>query len=388
MSAAASPPGPRFARNQPAAGAWRLRLACPDVGEEEVDAIRSVLLSGVLTNGEQTRHFEDEFAKRHDTACAVAMANGTVALASIYLALGIGPGDEVLVPSLTFISSATSILHVGAKPIFVDVDDRTFNLDPEDVARKITSRTRAIVAVHYGGQPADLDELNALALPRRLAVIEDAAEAHGAQYHGRPVGGIGIAAMFSFTPTKNITTGEGGIVTTNDGGLAERLRLLRNHGQTALYQHETLGFNWRMTELQAAMGLVQLSKLDNILRRKAGNARRLNDLLRAVPGLSPPVTLPDRTHVHMLYTVKVAASIRDDVRRQLEAHGIETRLYFPPAHQQPIFRAGAPVLPVTERLSQQLLSLPFHSLLTSHDLADMAEAVAEAVGHATRRNPS
>lgn len=357
----------------------RIRLAKPDVGEEEVAAIRAALLSGVLTNGPQTRDFEIAFAKRHEVAHAVAFANGTVALSAIYLGLGIGAGDEVIVPSLTFISTATSLLHVGAKVVFAEVDDQTFNLDPADVERRITARTRAIVAVHYGGQPADMAELQALATAHRIELIEDAAEAHGAAYRGKPVGGLGRAAMFSFTPTKNMTTGEGGIVTTDDATLADRMRLLRNHGQSSVYEHETLGYNWRMTEMQAAMGLVQLEKLDRILDRKRRNAELLSELLMDIPGVVPPVTRADRTHVHMLYTLKLAAAQRDRVRSALLEDGIEARLYFPPAHLQPVFRADGCVLPTTERLSEQLLSVPFHSQLSEAELEEVAGALRVAV---------
>jgi perosamine synthetase len=357
----------------------RIRLAKPDIGEEEVTAIRSVLLSGTLTNGPQTRDFESAFAKRHEVAHAVAFANGTVALSAIYLGLGIGPGDEVIVPSLTFISTATSLLHVGSKVVFAEVDDQTFNLDPADVERKITPRTRAIVAVHYGGQPADMAELQALAAAHGIEVIEDAAEAHGATYRGRPVGGLGRAAMFSFTPTKNMTTGEGGMVTTDDANLADRLRLLRNHGQSSLYEHKTLGYNWRMTEMQAAMGLVQLGKLDGILVRKRRNAELLTELLMGVPGVVAPFTRADRTHVHMLYTLKLDVAHRNRVRSALLQDGIEARLYFPPAHRQPVFQADGCVLPTTDLLSEQLLSVPFHSRLTEGELEEVAGAVRAAV---------
>src|SRR5664280_354576 len=183
----------------------RVRLARPVMGEEEVQAIRDVLHSGILTNGPRTAEFEQAFARRHQTAYGVAFANGTVALAGMYLACGIGPGDEVIVPSLTFISSATSVLHVGATPVFAEILPGTFDLDPDDVRSRITARTKAILVVHYGGQPAAMTELRAVAGEADVLLLEDAAEAHGAGYHGRPVGGLGAAAMFSFTPTKNLS---------------------------------------------------------------------------------------------------------------------------------------------------------------------------------------
>jgi perosamine synthetase len=356
----------------------RIRLAQPDVGEEEVEAIRRVLYSGVLTNGPMTAEFERVFAQRHQVNFAVAFSNGTVALAAMYLGLGIGHGDEVIVPSMTFISSATSVLHVGATPVFADVLPDTFTLDPADVERRITPRTRAVLAVHYGGQPADMTELMQIASDRGVILLEDAAQAHGSSYRGRPVGGLAKAAMFSFTPTKNITTGEGGIVTTDDRDLDSQLRLLRNHGQTSLYQHATLGFNWRMTEMQAAMGVVQMRKLDALIKRKRSNAIHLAAALRNVLGVVPPAARDDREHVYMLYTTLVERG-RDHVLDALLEAGIEARLYFPPAHLQPIFQGSPDDLPVTNLLSRQMLSLPFHAALTTADLNEVASKLEAAL---------
>jgi len=349
-----------------------IRLAQPDVDDTEIEAIRAVLKSGYLTNGLWTEKFEVDFAARHDVGHAVAMANGTVALAAIYLALGVGPGDEVIVPSMTFVSSATSLLHVGAVPVFADVDAKTFNLDPSDVQDRITERTRGILAVHYGGQPADLDDLRDLAQRHGLFLIEDAAQAHGASYKGRPVGGLSDAAMFSFTPTKNITTGEGGIVTTNDPQLADRMRLLRNHGQEGPYLHTSVGYNWRMSELQAAMGVVQLSKLDAILERKRRNAEVMGNMLKDLP-LDPPWAAPDREHVYMLYTLLIRGD-RDGVLRRLHEQGVEAKVYFPPVHKQPIFDQQLQ-LPNTDRIAGKMLSIPFHSRLEEPQLRRIATAL-------------
>jgi perosamine synthetase len=362
----------------------RIRLASPEVGSEEIEAIGSVLRSGVLTGGPRTAEFEEVFAHRHQVDHAVAFANGTVALAAIYLGVGIGPGDEVIVPSMTFISSATSLLHVGATPVFADVLPDTFTLDPVDVARRITEKTRAILTIHYGGQPSDLDELVALARSSGVDLLEDAAQAHGASYHGRPVGAFGRAAMFSFTPTKNITTGEGGMVTTNDSDLAERLRLLRNHGQTSLYEHSVLGYNWRITEMQAAMGVVQMGRLDSIISRKRTNALAFGERLRLIPGVSPPVARADREHVYMLYTTLIDGD-RDAVREGLLSAGIEARLYFPPAHTQPVFNSQHADLPNTDDLSRRMLSLPFHAQLSEDDLEQVAIALEGLLVHQRHR---
>jgi len=356
-----------------------IRLASPDVGDEELEAIKSALFSGQLTDGPRTAAFEDAFANRHSVSNAVAFSNGTVALAGIYLALDIGPGDEVIVPSMTFISTATSVLHVGARPVFAEVTEDTYNLDPSDVEARLTPRTRAIVAVHYGGQPADLAELSSFAKDAGVVLIEDAAQAHGASYRGTPVGGFGQAAMFSFTPTKNITTGEGGIVTTNDAELASRLRLLRNHGQTGRYHHDVVGYNWRITEMQAAMGVVQIGKLDAILERKWANSAYLRNRLTDAPNVLLPIAREDRTHAYMLFTLKVPTNLRDHAMNALLEAGIEARLYFPPAHLQPVFRNQAVSLPKTERLASQMMSIPFHSHLSHSEIDTMVGALKRAL---------
>jgi perosamine synthetase len=363
----------------------RIRLACPDIGDEEIEAVTRVLRTSILTNGPETEAFEREFSAYHGAGDAVAFASGTVALIALFRALGIGAGDEVVVPSLTFVSSATSVVLAGAKPVFAEVDPDTFNLDPADVAGRLGPRAKAILAVHYGGQPADLAELAALSKAAGVHLLEDAAEAHGARYRGRHVGTWGLAGVFSFTPTKNITTGEGGLVTTDDLDLAERLRLIRNHGQTGPYEHSILGCNWRITEMQAAMGRSQTAKLDAILARKALLANKLDQRLARVDGVRPPLVRGDRDHVHMLYTVKLDGA-RDAVMESLCRRGIETRIYFAPVHRQPIFADTASDLPVTDDLFGRILSLPVHSKLTLDEVGEIAEAVADAVSEVRTRS--
>ncbi|MGH9076846.1 MAG: DegT/DnrJ/EryC1/StrS family aminotransferase [Acidimicrobiales bacterium] len=357
----------------------RIRLARPTAGEEELEAVGRVLASGQLTNGPEVEAFEQEFADLHGVEHAVAMANGTVALAAIYLALGIGPGDEVIVPSLTFVSSVTSILHAGARPVFAEVDPATYNLDPDDVSRRITPRTKAVLAVHYGGQPAPLRPLGDLTEEAGIHLIEDAAQAHGASYDGVPVGGWGVAGMFSFTPTKNMTTGEGGMVTTHHRSLAHQLRLLRNHGQTALYRHELLGWNWRLSDIQAAVGRVQLRRLPEIIERKRANASWMGDRLKSIGGVHPPTLLPGAKGVFMLYTLWVDHG-RDGVLEHLLSEGIEGRVYFPPVHRQALFDNLAVRLPVTEEVAEHILSIPFHAQLAIRDLDDVASCLRRAVG--------
>jgi perosamine synthetase len=238
------------------------------------------------------------------------------------------------------------------------------------------------MAVHYGGQPADLAELSSLAADAGVVLLEDAAEAHGARYRDRHVGTWGVAGMFSFTPTKNITTGEGGMVLTGDGDLARQLRLLRNHGQVSAYEHAVLGCNWRLSEMQAAMGRAQTAKLEAILARKRTLAADLDRHLSPVAGVQAPVVRSDRDHVHMLYTVKLStadASRRDAVINDLAQQGIESRVYFPPAHRQLVFGGLPADVPVTDDLAGRILSLPMHSLLTLDEVADVAAGLAAAV---------
>lgn len=358
----------------------KIRMAAPVTGEEEVQAVREVLESGFLTNGPFTRRFESLMAERHGTAHGVAFANGTVALSAMYLAAGIGPGDEVIVPSLTFFSTCTSVLHVGATPVFADIEPDTLNLDPADVERHITERTKAVVPVHYAGQPAQMDAFVALGERHGIRVFEDAAQAHGASFGGRPAGSWGDAAMFSFTPTKNITTGEGSVVTTDDDDLAAQMRLLRNHGMSRQYHHEILGWNWRLTDILGAIGCVQMGRLDGILERKRANAALLAEHLGDIEGLVLPATPDDREHPFMIYTLQVDADRRSQLTDALDAAGIEWRIYFPPAHRQPVFE-GVEVsdLPVTDAAAARIVSIPFHSQLSSDELVEIATVIRQAL---------
>jgi dTDP-4-amino-4,6-dideoxygalactose transaminase/lipopolysaccharide/colanic/teichoic acid biosynthesis glycosyltransferase len=361
-------------RNAVSAEFPEIRLAKPDVGDEEVDAVREVLLSGTLTGGPQNAAFEQEFAAHHGAPHGVTFASGTSALAAMLLAEGIGASDEVIVPSMTFVATATAVCHTGATPVFADIDARSFNINPGHIASLVTARTRAVIAVHYAGQPAELDQLLKVCAEHGLLLLEDAAEAAGAEYRGTPVGTFGKSAMFSFTPTKNITTGEGGIVLTGDAQTADRLRLLRNHGQRRRYEHALIGYNWRLTEMQAAIGRVQLRKLGTILARKRANAAWMSGRLAAIPGITPPYQVPHARSTHMLYTCLVDTA-RDSLLHFLLGRGIEARVYFPPVHRQPVFARRPCSLPVTDAVADRMLSIPMHSRLTPGDLTRIADTL-------------
>ena len=360
-------------------------LASPNIGEEEAQAAYDVVKSGWLNEGKKVECFENNFAEFIGTNHAVAFFNGTVALHSVLTALKLGPGDEVIVPSFTFISTANSVIFTGAKPVFADIDENTFNISPDDTNEKISPRTRAIIPVHYGGQAADMKQLCEIADDRNLLVIEDAAEAHGATYRDHKVGTFGKAGMFSFTPTKNITTGEGGIITTNDEKLSGRLRLLRNHGQISPYHHIILGYNYRMTEVQAAIGIEQLKKLPGIISIKQKNQEYMTKKLSSIKGLTPPFVPADRKHVYMLYTIKIDEKItgvsRDTFMRELQKKGIMTKIYFPPVHMQPFYRdiGYDDKLPGTEKIFYSVCSLPCHSKLTKIELDYIVNSVKEII---------
>lgn len=354
----------------------------PVLGKEEADAVAKVMESGMIAQGQVVAEFERSFASYCGVKHAVATSNGTTALHAALLAAGIGPGDEVIVPSFTFIATATPVSMCGATPVFADVDDRTFTLDPASVEGLITPKTRAVMGVHLFGQPFDIPALTGICRDHTLLLIEDAAQAHGSSFKGRKMGSFGELACFSFYATKNMTTGEGGMVTTDDAELAGRIRLLINHGQKEKYLHTSLGYNYRMTDMAGAMGLVQLKKLDGMNARRAANAGYLDQSFRC-PGLVTPYVRPDSTHVYHQYVVKVEKGSRlprDGLRQALAARGVGTAIHYPrPVHDQPLYRGlrGKDPCPVSSRLASSVLSLPVHPLVTGDDLTAIVRAVNE-----------
>jgi dTDP-4-amino-4,6-dideoxygalactose transaminase len=354
-------------------------VAKPIIGDAEIEAVVAVLRSGQLVQGEVVERFERRFSELIGVKHTVAVSSGTAALHLALLAHGIGPGDEVITTPFTFIATANAVLYTGARPVFVDIDADTFNIDPALIEARVTARTKAILPVHLYGQPADMLAIGAIAARHGLAIIEDAAQAHGAAIGARQVGTFGTAC-FSFYATKNIITGEGGAITTDEDDIADRLRMLRSHGQRERYHHELLGYNYRLTDLQAAIGLAQLDRLAEFTHRRIANAAHLSRQLRNV--VTPRVR-PGYRHVYHQYTVRIPRG-RDEALRHLRAAGVGASVHYPtPVHQQPLYRdlGYRERLPVAEQASREVLSLPVHPALTDGELEQIVQAVARLPQH-------
>ena len=352
-------------------------ISRPAIGPEEQAAVAAVLASGQLAQGPQVRAFEEAFAAFAGVPHAVAVSSGTTALHLALLAHGLGPGDEVITTAFSFIASANCALFVGARPVFADIEPDAYTLDPAKVEAAITPRTRAILPVHLFGHPSDLTALQAIADRHGLALIEDACQAHGAQWQGRPIGAA-ATACYSFYATKNMTTGEGGLITTPDAALAERLRLLRAHGSPVRYRHESLGYNFRLTDIQAAIGLSQLPKLPAWNAARRANAAYLTDRLTGLPHVCTPSVRPGAESVFRQYTIRLVDRDRDAAVETLRAAGVGTGVFYPlPIHQQPLYRelGYTDRLPITENAARQVVSLPVYPGLSSADLDHIARAV-------------
>ncbi len=351
-----------------------IAIAKPLIGAEEKAAVMEVLDSGQLAQGPRTQAFERTFAEYVGAKHAIAVNSGTAALIVALQANGVGPGDEVITTPFSFIATATSIVACGAKPVFVDIDPFDLNLDPNQVESAITDLTKAVMPVHLYGHPARIDELQSLCEDSEIALVEDAAQAHGAEHARQRVGTFGTGC-FSFYPTKNMTTGEGGMITTNDDEVARRCSIIRNHGQAERYLHQFLGLNWRMQDLNAAIGLVQMGHIEAWNEARIHNAEALSRLIRSVE--TPRVREGDR-HVFHQYTVRVPGD-RDGLRDRLHAAGVGSAIHYPiPIHQQPIMKElgfGEGSFPVAEAAAQHVLSLPVHPSLGPEDVEYIATSV-------------
>ncbi len=350
-------------------------ISKPYIGEAEKQAVMEVLDSGMLAQGPRTAKFEERFAQVCGVKHAIATTSGTTALHIALLANEIGTGDEVITTPFTFIASANSILFAGAKPVFVDIDENTFNIDPALIEKAITPRTKAIMPVHLYGYVCDMDALQAIADKHHLKIIEDACQAVGATYGKKTAGSFGTGC-FSLYATKNVMSGEGGMITTNDDALAEKCRMLRNHGMKRRYYHDMLGFNFRMTDLCAAIGLAQLDRLEDFTARRRANAAYLNSKIESV--ITPKVK-EHYGHVWHQYTIRIdEGRDRDVAVAQLNADGIGTGIFYPvPAHQQEYMReiVDDVRLPVAEKLAKEVISLPVHPHLSQADLDSIVTAV-------------
>ncbi|MEU0136546.1 DegT/DnrJ/EryC1/StrS family aminotransferase [Streptomyces sp. NPDC006296] len=354
--------------------------ASPVIGEAEIEAVVRVMRSGRVVQGPEVAAFEEDFSGLVGGRHCVAVNSGTSALHLLLLALGIGRGDEVIVPSFSFAASANAVRLTGAEAVFADIEPGSFGLDPAAVEAAITPRTAAVMPVHLYGHPAAMDRLTRIAAAHRLAVVEDACQAHGAALDGTPVGAFGAGGAFSFYPTKNMHALEGGMVTTGDAGLARTLRLLRNQGMEQRYANEIIGANMRMTDVSAAVGRVQLGRLGAWTERRRANAARLDAAITAPGVVTPPVAEGAR-HVYHQYTVRVPGG-RDAARAALTEAGIGHAVYYPtPIHRlkpyrEPDRKAGRCwALPETERAAAEVLSLPVHPSLTPGELDRVAAAV-------------
>ncbi len=364
-------------------GIRKIPIAEVSLNRREVRAVEQVLKSGNLRAGQVTEDFEASFAAGVGARHAVAVSSGTAAL---YLACRaiLGPGDEVIVPDFTFVATAAMVAAAGAKPVFADVNPVTFTLGPAEVERHMTPRTRALVPVHLYGQPADISGLARLARRHKLRIIWDAAQAHGAQFRGHDIGSFPDAVCYSFYPTKNMTTGEGGMITTSNASLAAELRLLRSHGEVSRYKHVRIGFNFRTTDIASAIGRVQLARLPKAIRARRRNAQILVRGLSGLPGLQTPRLVPGTRHAFSLFTVCVdarqAGMSRDELATALQLRGIQSAVHYPlPLHRQPVFRGHGlnRDFPVSTRLAKTVLSLPVHPGVTSEDLREIVRSVRE-----------
>jgi perosamine synthetase len=368
---------------------YRYPVAEPDIGEEELRKVVEAVKSGwISSKGGFIEEFERGFANYIGMKYGVAVSNGTAALHLALVALGIGPGDEVIVPDLTFAATINAVLHTGAKPVIVDIHPEYWCMDPDKLEKAITPKTKAIIPVHLYGHPCDMGAIIEIASKHNLYIIEDVAEAHGAEYKGRKVGSFGHISCFSFYGNKIITTGEGGMCLTNDEELANKMRILRDHGMNPKkrYWHDVIGFNYRMTNLQAAIGLAQLSKIGRFIEKKRKIAKIYAEELSSLEGILLHPEMPWAKCVYWLYSILIDSErtgiTRDELEEKLEEKGIETRKFFYPLHEMPIYKKYANfTYPVSSKVSQQGLNLPSSTKLSEEDVKYIAKTIKEIISH-------
>ena len=361
-------------------------IAKPYIDNKEIKAVADVLKSGMIAQGPKVNELENKFAKFCRTRHAVAVNSGTAALHTALNIAGVQKGDEVITTPFTFIATANAILMQGAKPVFADIEENTFNIDPKNIGEKITNKTKAIITVDLYGHLCDYDEIEKISQANGLIVVEDACQAVSAEYKKKKAGSFGNIAVFSFYATKNITCGEGGSITTNNSDYAENAKLFRQHGMSNMkgYDYTNVGYNYRMTDISAAILLEQLKKLEMITKKRIGNAEYLSKGLRKIKGIHVPVVKEGNKHVFHQYTIKVGNDFklkRDELVKYLNKKGIGCNIYYPkPVHLcEHIKKLGYKKndFPIAEKLSQQVLSLPVHPHLTKEQLNYIIEAIGE-----------
>ena len=355
-------------------------IAKPFLGEEEKRAVLEVMESGQFAQGARVAEFEKRFAEYVGRGHGIAVNSGTSALHVALLAHEIGRGQEVVVPALTFFACAATVLLCGGTPTFADIDRGLYTMDPASLKRAVTKKTKAVMPVHLYGQTAEMEAINEVAEANDLIVLEDACQSHGAEYHGEKSGNLGDTSCFSFYPTKNMTIGEGGIILTDDPKIAEQCRLLRDHGQRAKYDHVLIGYNYRMTEFAAAIGLVQLRKLDSFVRKRRENAARLTKGISQIEGLRPPVEGNWMLHSYYQYIVRVEDGFplsRDSIVQRLSSEGIGCRPSYPGVmYRQKAFRKRpAERSKVAEETVPRLFEIPVHPLVSSSDIDTILSAM-------------
>ena len=352
----------------------KVPIAKPIIGEEDIENVVEVLKSGMIAQGPKVMEFEEKFANWIGAKYGIATNSGTSALHVALLACGIGEGDEVITTPFTFIAT-------GATPVFADIDLDTYTIDPDKIEDLITDKTKAILPVQLYGQAADMDKIREIAEKHDLKIIEDAAQAHGAEYNGEKVGTLGDMACFSFYPTKNMTTSEGGMITTDDEELAKKAQMFRAHGASERYHHDEIGYNFRMTDIAAAIGLAQLKVIDEFNDKRISNANYLNEQLKDVEGIVTPKSPDNYKHVYHQYTILVEKGNRDEWVEFLTNKGIGTGIHYPiPLYNQPIYKKLGIEgdCPLAEKAADNVISLPVHPSLTKEDLDLVVDAVKEA----------
>lgn len=349
-------------------------LAKPDIGKEEIDNVTRSLQEGKIAQGEVVSEFEKEFARYIGTKHAIAVSNGTAALCiALKALLGDAKGKKVITTPFSFIATANSVLYAGAKPRFVDIDENSFNIDAGKI--KTGKEDAVLLPVHLYGQAAQMDEIMAIAKEKNIPVLEDACQAHGAEYGGKKAGSFGIGT-FSFYPTKNMTTGEGGMITTDSDEINEFARLYRNHGMPVRYTHTRIGYNYRMTDINAGIGLAQLKKLDGYVKKRRANAKVLNEELAGVKGIQTPVEGKKCKHSYNQYTIKVEKG-RDELKEFLKGKEIGNEVYYPKTITQQEIYKGYGTYPIAEKMTTKVLSLPVNPTLGEEQMKAVASAVKE-----------